>query len=295
MEQSYFLESEFPNTEWDDASFHIIPIPLEETVTYGKGTVGGPDQIIKASLQLEQVVEGYGKPGTLGIHTAKSIDRTLFHNIEELFDYTAHVMNASLEAGGIPILLGGEHSITNGAIRFIARHFEKGRVGIVQFDAHMDLRDTYQGSRWNHACVMHRAVEIGIPLYQVGIRNFSPEELDARNRYSVHHADASEFYRQQSVKTLSLPHDFPNQLYISFDVDSFDSSLMGATGTPEPGGLTWWNTLAALQSLTHGRTIIGADVVELAPIELLHHCNYTAAKLTYTIMGLAALRNGWLC
>ncbi|MDD3996671.1 MAG: agmatinase [Sphaerochaetaceae bacterium] len=294
MHQPFFLEGEFSNTEWNEASFHIIPVPLEETVTYGKGTSNGPIEIIKASTQLEQLIEGYGNPGTLGIHTADIIDRMSFHDLEELFNHTARIMDASLNAGGLPILLGGEHSITNGAIRFIENRFEKGKVGIIQFDAHMDLRDTYRGSKWNHACVMHRAVEIGIPLYQVGIRSFSQEELESRECYSVLHADASSLYGQD-ITALTLPECFPKQLYISFDVDCFDASIMGATGTPEPGGLLWWDAITALGALTQGCTILGADVVELAPADMLHHCNYTAAKLTYAIMALAAQRNGWTC
>lgn len=283
--EHWFLDSEFPNAEPEKARFHVIPFPLEETVSYMGGTKHGPQAIIEASGQLEQLVEGYGNPGLLGIHTTLPIDTS--GNGEVAIKRASQAMQFACTCNAIPVLLGGEHSVTNAAIDFLLTCKE---VGVLQFDAHMDLRDTYEESKFSHACVMRRVVEQGIPLFQVGIRNFSEEDLLARELYRVGFFDASTLYRCNDVSTLKLPATFPKQLYITFDVDAFDASLMSATGTPDPGGLSWWDAITLLESLTEGRTIVGMDVVELSPNQL-HHPNYTASKLVYFLMGLATKRS----
>lgn len=280
----WFLDSEFPNAQPDHARFHVIPFPLEETVSYGGGTSQGPLAIIEASGQLEQLVEGYGNPGSLGIHTTAPIP--IKEGSAKAMQMAGEAMLQAKRLGAIPVLLGGEHSVTNAAIDYM---LACGEVGVIQFDAHMDLRDTYEGSKLSHACVMHRVAERGVPLFQVGIRNYSEEDLAARERYGVGHYDASMLYRCKDLAGLSLPASFPRKLYITFDVDGLDPSLMSATGTPDPGGLSWWDAITLLESLTAGRTIVGMDVVELAPNQILHPA-YTAAKLVYFLMGLASKR-----
>lgn len=282
---TWFLDSEFENAEPENAAFHVIPFPLEETVSYMGGTEEGPKAILEASGQLEQLVEGYGNPGKKGIHTTHFVDCIL--DAQKAIDEATTLMIEAHRYKALPVLLGGEHSVTNAAIPFIMGSFEPGEVGILQFDAHMDLRHSYQGSLLSHACVMRRAVEAGIPLFQVGIRNFSEEDLEARKQYGVGHFDASFLYRNRTkLEGLALPSDFPTKLYITFDVDGFDASLMGATGTPDPGGLGWWDAITLLECLTKNKAIIGFDVVELAP-NGANHCPYTAAKLVYYLMGLA--------
>jgi agmatinase len=292
MAQPHFLQSEYPNTPAEEALFHIIPFPLERTVSYMGGTADGPRAILEASEQLETIVEGFGEPGNLGIHTHHAIGCGSDRKIAEIFNEGAHLMQQVCSAGHVPIFLGGEHSITNAAINYIVEQGLTDKVGIVQFDAHMDLRDTYEGSPYSHACVMRRAVEQGIRLHQVGIRNYSSEELAARTQFGVSHHDASQLFGR--IGTTTLPKDFPSSLFITFDVDVFDASLMGATGTPEPGGLFWWDAVELLSSLCTDRTIKGADVVELAPMHQMHHCEYTVAKLTYHLMGIIARNNRFL-
>ncbi len=282
--QHWFLDSEFPNAEAEHAAFHIIPFPLEETVSYMGGTKQGPAAIIEASGQLEQLVEGYGNIGSLGIHTAPSIP-TDAGNVQAIRSASEAIMYAH-RCNAIPVLLGGEHSVTNASLDFL---LACGDAGVLQFDAHMDLRDTYEESKLSHACVMRRVVEAGIPLFQVGIRNYSEEDLAARKQYKVGCFDASTLYRCRDLSTLSLPPTFPKNIYISFDVDAFDASLMSATGTPDPGGLFWWDAVTLLETLTKERRIVGLDVVELAPNQL-HHPSYTASKLVYFLMGLASKR-----
>lgn len=292
--EHWFLDSEFPNSEPKHAAFHVIPFPLEETVSYMGGTAQGPQSLIEASSQLEQLVEGYGNPGKLGIHTTEAIQCA--KPVEQaLQEATERMLDAGRD-GAIPVLLGGEHSVTNAAIAYLKEQHANEAVGFLQFDAHMDLRFSYEGSKLSHASVMHRVVEAGFPLFQVGIRNFSEEDVQARNTFGVGHFDASALYRSKlegTFQSLRLPGYFPHKLYITFDVDGLDAGLMSATGTPDPGGLAWWDAIMLLEQLTQGRSIVGFDVVELAP-SVLHHPAYTAAKLTYFMMGLAAKRNAQL-
>ncbi|MGE4454796.1 MAG: agmatinase family protein [Sphaerochaeta sp.] len=289
--EHWFLDSEFPNCDKTKAYFHVIPFPLEDTVSYMGGTAKGPRAIIEASSQLEQLVEGFGNPGSLGIHTKDFIPTDGM--VAQAIAAAAQAMMQAYDGGSIPVLLGGEHAVTNAAIPLLRDRFLKGEVGMLQFDAHMDLRDAYEGSKLSHASVMKRVVEAGIPLFQVGIRNYSEEDNEARDAYEVEYYDASFLYQQKcgnALKDLRLPDSFPKKLYITFDVDAFDCSLMSATGTPDPGGLSWWDAITLLTSLTEGRSIVGCDVVELSPNNL-HHPSYTASKLTYFLMGLASKRS----
>ena len=291
----YFLDSEYPNASPKEAYFHVIPFPLEETVSYMGGTSQGPLAILEASGQLEKLVDDHSEPGLLGIHTTQAIDCTHKDTVQEVFTNASKLVLRAFQQHVVPVMLGGEHSVTNASIQAIAKAFEKGEVGILQFDAHMDLREAYEGSVFSHASVMKRAVEAGIPLFQVGVRNYSTEDLEARSAYKVGHLDAhvidSMKYSKHGLTHVSLPDSFPTKLFITFDVDGFDASLMGSTGTPDPGGLFWWDAVNLLESLTRGRTIIGCDVVELAPNPLVHHGPYLTAKLVYHLMGLIAKRN----
>lgn len=307
----HFLGSEFTPAPRRDAHFHIFPVPFEATVSYGGGTAAGPAAVLDTSQQLEIYVEGIGIPGDRGIYTAGPLDIGK-ERTEDLFKIIQDLFNTSLDQKSFPIFIGGEHSISNGVIQALAelsqpftnsgstfgrqgtgQQYSDHAVGILQFDAHCDLRDSYEGSRWSHASVMLRAVERGIPLFQVGVRNYAPEELLIRRKYRIPHLDASEIHTQirngMDLSKLRLPDSFPEKIFISFDLDAFDASLMPATGTPEPGGLFWHDTLSLLSGLTQGRSIIGADIVELAPIKGMHHCNYTAAKLIHHIMALSLL------
>ncbi len=295
MMKPYFLDSEYPNASPEEAYFHVIPFPLEQTVSYKGGTSQGPQAILEASGQLEKLVDDHAEPGLLGIHTTEAIDCS---NVQDVFVKASKLVLRSFEQNSVPVMLGGEHSVTNASIQAIAKRVQENNeeVGILQFDAHMDLREAYEGSLYSHASVMKRAVEAGIPLYQVGVRNYSTEDLEARDAFRVGHLDGHALdtlkHSKEGFSNISLPDDFPRKLFITFDVDGFDASLMGSTGTPDPGGLFWWDAINLLEILTEGRTIIGCDVVELSPNPLLHHGPYLAAKLTYHLMGLIARRNG---
>jgi agmatinase len=187
--------------------------------------------------------------------------------------------------GKVPITLGGEHTVTFGPVRALA---EAGhRFGVVQFDAHADLRDRYHDDPLSHACVMRRIHDLGIPAFAIGVRSLSAAEHAFRLRAGLHHLDAEALAAGGYPDPL-LPDDFPREIYVTFDVDAFDPSLMPSTGTPEPGGLHWYQAIHGLHHALAGRRLLAADVVELAPQPGQHAPDFTAAKLVYALMGMAA-------
>ncbi|MDT8389743.1 MAG: agmatinase [Lentisphaeria bacterium] len=264
-----------PDRAPEHCLFHVIPAPVEETVSYGGGTSRGPQAILDASVQLE-AFDGISCPCEHGIHTTPPV-RT--------FDAIEQAVSQVLAHQRIPVILGGEHAVTNGVLRALKKLDRP--VGIVQFDAHADLRDTYEGNPHSHACVMRRALDSGFDIFQIGVRALSLDEHQLRRRLNIGHLDA-EVIARRGIPDDLLPADFPSHIFITFDVDALCPSLMPATGTPEPGGLTWWQTMTCLQHLADIRTIIGFDVVELAPIANLHASDFTAARLTYNVMGMIA-------
>lgn len=298
---SRFLASEIPLQPAEECLFHIIPAPFEASVSYGGGTALGPEAILEASSQLE-IWTGRCVPSAKGIYTWSAVDclgsaedvveriaaatRTaLSHGPQR--EQAAAPMPAGSSAPTVPILLGGEHTVTLGALHALKE--AHGDFGIVQFDAHADLRSSYQGSPFSHACVMRRAVQdMGLPLFQIGVRSLSPDEERYRREQGIAHLDAREGCSTAAGREFALPGNFPDALYLSFDLDALDASLMPATGTPEPGGLFWWDALRLIERSLKGRTCIGFDVVELAPVRGLHAPTYTAARLVHEIMGLLA-------
>lgn len=278
------LEATPPNTR-ETAFFHIIPAPLEATVSYGGGTGHGPAAILAASQQLE-LWDGESVPARLGIHTHPAVDCSGTaadpQSVPPALERIRAVVADVAARGGFPIVLGGEHTVSYGALAALAERF--GRFGVIQFDAHADLRDSYEGTPWSHACVMRRAVaDLGLPLVQFGVRALCLEEVEARQRYGVRFYDAAEL---AAGATPEMPSDFPDLVYLSFDVDGLDPAIMPATGTPVPGGLGWYQALELARNALHGRTAIGCDVVELAPVPGLHAADFTAARLAYALMGL---------
>jgi len=278
---SAFLASEFTPAMPENALFHIIPAPLEHTVSYGTGASRGPAAILEASQQLE-AWDGYSCPGVLGIHTAPAVDCS--GSIEAALARITQSACEALTHNALPVLLGGEHSASLGALRALKeRH---AHFGIVHIDAHADLRPSYQGSIYSHASVMRRAAaDLGLRLAQFGVRDLCLEEAQARREFKVHFLDAPALARKGLPAAL-LPEDFPETIYISFDVDGLDPAYMPATGTPVPGGLSWYESLEIIERCASKRRVIGFDVMELAPLPGLHAPDYTAARLVYHIMGI---------
>lgn len=289
-EQQSFLASEYAPASPKKAAFYIIPCPWERSVCYGKGTSRGPDAILAASQELEAIESGMA-PGEGGFYTAPPIDCS--GSPEEALERIEKEAAQAIANGSIPVLLGGEHTGTLGVLRALDKAAKKNRqpFGLIQFDAHADLRDKYRGDPFSHASVMRRAVkDLGIPLVQFAVRDISPEEIEVREVYGVTHYDAY-FLVRVGLPEKPFPEDFPENIYISFDVDGLDSSLMPATGTPSPGGLNWRETHFLLEKCVEGRRIVGLDLMELAPIEGLRHADFTAAKLAHLLMALAWREN----
>lgn len=277
-----FLDSELTDAERDaNARFRIIPVPLERTVSYGAGTAKGPAAIIEASNELERGTVGV-EPCAQGILTEPPIDCT--GPLPEVMERLAQRTEAAVRAGKIPVTLGGEHSLTYGAVTGVARALGKP-LGILQIDAHADLRVAYQGEEHSHASVMHLLTKAGHPLAQFGVRALSADEMQSRVKNNVFHVDAEDLVTN-NTHAVDLPADFPKHVYVSFDVDGLDPSIMPATGTPVPGGLAYYQALHLVEQALKGRTLVGLDVVELAP-DGNAAWDFTAAQITYRLMAAA--------
>lgn len=284
-----FLAAELEPVPAAEALFHLVPVPYEGTVSYGKGTARGPAAILEASDQLE-LWDGESVPAELGIFTRPPVDCS--GPVETVIDAVEKAVTDVLELGGLPVLLGGEHSVTSGSLAALRKRF--GRFGVVQFDAHGDLRDTYDGTPWSHGCVMRRAMDMDLPLAQFGVRLLCREEdiLRREKGVVVHDAVSLAGLRPSEIAARSwLPPDFPDQIYVTFDVDGLDPSVIPATGTPAPGGLGWYEALELVASCMAGRRVLGFDVVELAPVPGLLVSDFAAARLVYALMGLVQRRS----
>lgn len=273
----------------DQAKVVVVPFGLEKSVSYGGGTVNGPKAIIKASQQVELFdeefwFEPFRKYGVVTMKEPK-IDRTsVAKSLKQLEKITAKI----LDAGKFPLILGGEHSITAGSIRPFVKKYPD--LAILHFDAHADLRDGYGDEHYSHAAALRRVMDNPIStLISCGIRNISASEipyLEAnRHRITIHFGKDR---RQWDAKKIVAPLK-GRPVFLTFDLDGFDSSLMQATGTPEPGGVMWEDALDIIREASKISNIVGADVVELAPVKQLHSCDFLAAKLCYKILSYAFL------
>jgi agmatinase len=276
-----FLDTEVPDLPPEQARFHVLPVPYEKTVSYGHGTALGPGAIIASSGQLERF-DGTSDPGAEGIYTWPAIDCS--GKPEKVIDAIAAAVENILRLKKIPVVLGGEHTVTWGVIKGYLDAGVKD-FGVVQIDAHADLRDAYEGDKYSHASVMRRVVEAGVPLVQLGNRAFCEEEREARRKHKVLAFDANQIV-PKAVSKIALPKKFPKNVFFTVDVDGIDPSVLPATGTPVPGGLGWYQTLGLFESVARQRRIIGFDVMEFAPIPGFHAFDFAAAMLTYKLMGI---------
>ena len=277
----HFLGSEIAQGDPASSLFHVIPVPYERTVSYGGGTAKGPSAILDASWQLE-AWDGKSTPCELGIYTREAVDCEGEESavIERIAAATREVVSI----GKMPVAIGGEHTVTGGIIKGL---LDAGITdfGVVQIDAHADLRDAYEGNPLSHASVMKRIVDLGIPLYQLGVRAYCEEEKEAREKYGVHFQDADQLV-PDNITDITLPEDFPKKVFFTLDIDGMDPSVFPSTGTPVPGGLGWYQTLGLFESVARQREIIGFDLMEFAPIPGFHAYEFAAAQLLYKMMGI---------
>jgi agmatinase len=282
-----FLGSEIDEIEPKDAAFHIIPVPYERTVSYGGGTASGPSAILKASWQLE-TWDGKSNPGEVGIYTHKAVKCDV--DPDQVIENISKAVQGVVALGKMPIAIGGEHTVTYGVIKgLLAAGITD--IGIVQIDAHADLRERYEGDPLSHASVMKRCVDLGIPLFQLGIRACCMEELEIRKRYGIHYLDAEQLVTA-NINSISLPVDFPQNIFFTLDIDGMDPSVFPSTGTPVPGGLGWYQTLSLFESVVAQRNVIGFDLMEFAPISGFHAYDFSASLLLYKMMGIVQRAQG---
>jgi len=262
---------------------HIIPFGLEKTVSYVGGTKNGPKNIIKASHQVELFDE------ELKIETYKKFKIKTFKEakikpkLDDALQQLTSIVDKSLSKKVFPLILGGEHSITPAIIKSFLKKYRK--LTILQIDAHADLRDGYLGVKNSHASAMRRCLDFkNIDIVSLGIRNLCQEEFN----YLKNNNDRIKIFWAKEINRWNM-YDLKKiiknkNIYLTFDLDGFDSSLMPATGTPEPGGLFWNDAIKVLKIIFKNSTVVGADVNELAPKKNLHACDFLAAKLVYKIL-----------
>ena len=284
-ENNVFLNSELSENERNKvkAKFHILPVPLEKTVSSGTGTSKGPKAILSASNELERYT-GKSEPCLDGIYTypIMNCDKPINQVIENIRKTTKEISSNNK----IAITIGGEHSITYGAVNGVFEGLNllnKNQIGIIQIDAHADLRKNYQNQMHSHASVMYLLSKEKYKIAQFGVRAISLEEVENRSKFDIIYFDAETIHLN---KEMVLPTDFPKKVYISFDVDGLDPSVMPATGTPVPGGIGYYKSLDLIKKMIKGREVIGFDMVELSPIKNFEAYNFTVATLIYKIMEL---------
>jgi len=261
----------------------VVPFGLEKTVSYGGGTKNGPKEIIKASHQVELYdeelhCEPYKK---IGIKTLKpfKINEDIKKALKQISDINEKILNKKL----FPITFGGEHSITPGCINPFVKKYKK--LCLLHFDAHADLRESYNGSKFSHASAMKRCLDYkNVSVISFGIRNISASEIPCLkknySRINIFWAKDKMKWNLNKFKKMIKG----KTVYLTFDVDGLDSSIMPATGTPEPGGLLWDETLNIIKIASKNSNIVGADINELAPIKGFNSYNFLVAKLAYKIL-----------
>jgi agmatinase len=261
----------------------VIPFGLEASVSYGGGTGSGPAAILAASHQLELYDDELECEPYLRYGVAAVREPVISRPVEAALTQLQSLVEAVLDAGKFPLVLGGEHSLTVAPVRALAaRHKD---LAVLQLDAHADLRDGYQGERFSHAAAMRRVLDsLNVSLVSVGIRAISREEVEFyqanRDRITIHWAkDRARWNLDAMLAPLK-----GRPVYLTFDIDALDASVMPATGTPTPGGLSYGAALEIVRRACGAGNVVGADLVELAPIEGLHACDYTAAAIAYKML-----------
>lgn len=264
---------------YNSSAIVIMPVPYDGTSTWMKGADRGPDALIEASwnmylYDIETDFEVYER----GIHTDEPVLEKSAPDamVSAVRDRAA----GHLAAGKFLVTVGGEHSVTVGAVQAHAGKYDN--LSVLQLDAHADLQEEFNGSKYNHACAMARVRE-SCPVVHVGIRSMDACERAAAEPGHVFYAEEMQGRDDWMDRAVALLTD---RVYVSIDLDAFDISIMPATGTPEPGGLTWYDVITLLKKVTKAKRVVGFDVVELCPNPYSRHADYLAAKLIYRLLSL---------
>ncbi len=276
-----------PQPPEDQARAALIPAPLEATVSYGRGTAAGPLALLQASCHMElydELLES--EPHRLGICTRPFLD--MGGDPAACLARIREAVARELEAGRLPVVLGGEHTVSLGALQALVER-RGADFTVLVLDAHLDLREQYQGQRLSHACVMRRALELGLAVRHLGTRSLSAGEAafireQGLRPFWAREVGGDPHWVQRFLQGMEGP------VYISLDLDGLDPAFMPATGTPEPGGLNWHQVSEWLQEVCRRFRVLGLDLVELAPIPDQPAWDFTAARLLYRTLGLALAR-----
>lgn len=263
---------------YDSAAIAILPVPYDGTSTWIKGADKGPEALLEASYNLEFYdIETQTEVYKRGIATLEPVSESA--SPEAMAEEVERRVERIIADGKFPVIIGGEHSVSIGAFRAMARHYED--ISILQLDAHSDMRDEYEGSACNHACVMARAKELTSNITQVGIRSSAREEQHNINpeRIFYAHRIAEEPNWQGRVSA-----QLGRRVYITIDLDVFDPAYLPSTGTPEPGGLNYREVLSLLRRVVREHEVVGLDIVELCPNPAAKASDFLAAKLLYQFL-----------
>lgn len=279
-----FLGLADEETRYESSRGVVVPVPYERTVSYGSGAGRGPDAILEASAHVElydEVLreEPYRRGG---IHTHAPVAPAAEEEPEAFVDRLADVAARLYEDEKFPVFLGGEHTITTGPVRAARERYRD--LSVLQLDAHADLRHEYDGTPWSHACVMRRVFDLGVWSVPIGIRAVSIEEAEFIREHDLtvfwsHRIAHGGGWMETALAALT------DDVYVTFDLDFFDPALMPSTGTPEPGGGFWHETLQFLGRIFQEKRVVGMDVVELAPIPGFHAPDFVAARLVHRCFG----------
>ncbi|MGD1902310.1 MAG: agmatinase [Geitlerinemataceae cyanobacterium] len=282
----------------EDSRVVVLPVPYEATTTYVRGCQHGPAALLEASDQLEyyDVELGCEVGYAVGIHRAEPVADTRSGAIDpaaamaEIADRVCQLRRA----GKFVIAIGGEHAITGGVVAGYRQALGDEPFTVVQIDAHGDLRDSYEGSRYNHACVMRRVLELDVPIVPVGIRSICQEEAELIRDRQIPTIWAHEIARDPDWIDRAIAAIPTDKVFLTIDLDGLDATVIPGVGTPQPGGLGWYETLDFVRRLFTEKTAIGMDVMELCPIAGLVYPEFTAAKLVYRAIGYQAKARGWI-
>ncbi len=291
MTTKQFIGSE-AQTTYEEAKVVILPIPYEKTTTYRKGCQNGAVAIIEASDQLEAYDIELKKEicHELGIFTVDAIASTITNpdlTPEAMMDIVTARVFELIVNGKFVIALGGEHSITAGIVKAYQQLSEPFTV--IQIDAHGDMRHSYEDSIYNHACVMRRVLDMGLPTLPVGIRSICLEEAQLIEEKQIPVVWAKDIYQNLDWIDKALSHITTEKVFITIDLDGLDPSLMPGVGTPEPGGLNWFELTKFLRTVFSKHQVVGCDVMELAPTSDSVVSEFTAAKLVYKLVSYITL------
>lgn len=263
--------------DYEDSEIIIVPVPYDETSTWMRGADKGPDAILEASPNLEFYdVETASEAHLAGIHTIGPIleKETPEKLVNAVYDKTLSLLTENK----FPVIIGGNHTVSIGAIKAFSEYFEN--LSVLQLDAHADLRQEYEGSKFNHACAMARAREFA-PIVQVGIRSMSVNEVPYADKDRIFYSHELYYNKDLYIKAIDKLTD---NVYITIDLDVFDPSIMPSTGTPEPGGPAYIELIHFLRDVIRYKNVVGFDVVELCPNQTNKSPDFIAAKIIYQLL-----------